>query len=570
MGLLVATVLAALSGALYAAALPPSHAWPLALVSWVPLLVGLEGRRPREAALLGAIQGFVANAVALYWLSPVVTTFVGSRPIACALIACGVYLYDAGGVAVAGWIASRAAQSGWGRWLSFPIAVAAIEAFYPLVFPSFTGAQVHSVPVLMQLADIGGPILVGVPIVLANVAVAELVVSRLAGRRALRTAVVIGVLAPVFAALYGAIRIGQIDASVKAAPSLRVGIVQANTPHERMGLRAAIRTYRAATTAFDPKTDLVVWPETALSAVIQRAALEKTLDRQVLHTPEFPEPPPFPILSGAMLGRDTEISNSAVLFSPEGKLLGVYDKVHPLVFGEYVPLADRFPTLDTLIPKAGRLTAGARNQPTFELDGHRITPLICYEDVVPSFANDAVLRTHGELMVDLTNDSWFGSSTAAAMHLGVAKFRAIEHRRYLIHAATSGVSAFVDPVGRPLRETMQGETAHVVESVRWLQGESIYERSGAYPRLLLGLLVALMTLTAPRTFASRRRFAPSPPPDVKSGAGALDAIRGQFGGGSVCGGGGGQVTSGIGKPGRPSKYPWPYCVPQSQTARNSS
>ena len=494
-----AVAFSTLSGILAAAAHPPHHLWPLAFFSWTPLLVALAGRRIREAALLGLIHGFFTHAIALYWLPSVVKTFGGIRPLGCIFVAGVFCVYGGLGVALAAMLTVRARRMGWPLWCCFALSVAAVEAFYPLVFPAFTASQVHSAPLLMQLADVGGPVLVGVPLTLVNVAIAEWIVARCERRSVTRAPIAIGLSALLATLAYGAFRIRQVDASLVAAPAIRIGIVQANTPHKKMGLRTAIRTYREATAAFVEPLDLVVWPETALSAVIQRSVLAETINQQILNVPGLPPPPAFPILSGVMLGKERLLSNSAVLFMPSGEVRGVYDKVHPLVFGEYVPFADRFPKLNELIPNAGRLTAGSTDQPALELNGHRITTLICYEDAMSLFTNDAVRATNGELIIDLTNDSWFGSSTAAAMHLGLAKFRSIEHRRYLVHAATSGVSAFVDPAGRVRQQAGLGQAANISDEVHWLETETVYDRIGDRFRWCVAAMLMLMILKRRRT-----------------------------------------------------------------------
>jgi apolipoprotein N-acyltransferase len=272
-----------------------------------------------------------------------------------------------------------------------------------------------------------------------------------------------------------------VDAAVAVAAPARVAIVQANTPHTGTTLRAAIDAHRAASAHVEAEggADVIVWPETALAGVVPAASLGSTLRDEVLRGVDADALPlATPVLSGAMLRRPGGLTNSAVLFDPDGAVHGVYDKVHPLVLGEYIPFGDRFPVLHRWVRNAGHLAAGAPGQAPLLLGAHRIAPLICYEDLLAEYTNDVVREGQPDLLVNLTNDAWFGDSGVAAAHFALAKLRAVEHRRYLVVASNSGVSGFVDPAGRSFGETPLLESATRTGVVRWLRASTPYERLG--------------------------------------------------------------------------------------------
>ncbi len=499
--------LAVLSGVLFNLAYPPFDLWPLAFLSLAPLLVALRGRSPRQAFVLGGIQGLATNVVGCTWMPSVIRTF-GELPwVVCALIALVVCLYSAGRAALFGWLSARAERKGWPLELAFILAFCATEALYPLLFPCYAAGQVSAASVLMQLAELGGPVLVGVPLVMASTAAAELAWARRDGRGVDVRRVSLALVGPAAMVVFGAWRIPLIERQIAAAPTVNVGLVQGNVPHGGVSLSTALAIHRDATKRLlgTGKVDLVVWPETALSGAIYDDRVEATL-RGVADDVNARGPGTTAILAGTLLKRGANISNAAVLFS-DRHVRGIYEKIHPLAFGEYIPLGGVFPALHRWIPNAGNLTAGT-NEDALALGEHRISPLICYEDLLASDANHAIRHANPDLLVNLTNDSWFGDSPVARVHFALAKFRAVEHRRYLVRATNSGFSAFVDPVGRATGLTAMSTEATEVETVRWMRSQTLYEQTGDVPWWCAALVVVAMGIVSRGAVAVRWRGRP--------------------------------------------------------------
>ncbi|MGH7327445.1 MAG: apolipoprotein N-acyltransferase, partial [Polyangiaceae bacterium] len=111
----------------------------------------------------------------------------------------------------------------------------------------------------------------------------------------------------------------------------------------------------------------------------------------------------------------------------------------------------------------------------------KVTVLVCYEDILPGFTRDAVKYADPELLVNMTNDAWFGDTLEPWQHLALAEFRAIEHRRYLVRGTNSGISAVVDPVGRLIAKSHPFESEALDMSVRWLHATTLYEIWGDFP-----------------------------------------------------------------------------------------
>ncbi len=487
--------LAVLAALLCLAASPPLDCWPLAFVSWAPLFVALHGASPRRAFLLGMTRELAFYFVGLRWLPSIIRTF-GELPwFFCWLIAIVIFAYSAARSGVIAWLAARSARHGWPPGRALILAIVATEALYPLLFPWYAALQAHRVPVLMQLAELGGPVLVGVPLATTSLALAEVAWARFEQRRVNRARMLASLVVPAVTVLFGAWRMAAVEAHMSAAPKVTVGVVQANVPHTGLTLERSIALHRDVTARLARNVDLVVWPETALSDVIQSEALD-TMLQNIVTSPTGARLVEAPLLTGASLKRGEAITNSAVLY--DDGLRGTYDKIHPLAFGEYIPFGDVFPELYRWIPNAGHVTAGTR-EAALPFGEHRISTLICYEDVLAGPANHAIASADPDLIVNLTNDAWFGDSNAAIVHLALAKFRAIEHRRYLVHATNSGVSAFVDPTGKATGLTPMFEETTAVETLRWMRAHTVYERLGDAPFWIAAVAIAFMSLVPRRT-----------------------------------------------------------------------
>ena len=238
----LADIGAILSGVLDFVAFAGFDIWPLTFVCLVPLYLSLIGQTPKRAAWLGLLTGLSMNIGGFYWLVNMLKTFSGF-PLPRAFCSRSSFsAYQGGRLALLGWLHGRATARGWPAPIVFGAAFAASELAYPLLFPWYYAATVHNVPVLMQLADIGGPILVGLVLVTVNLAIAEPLRARLAASRGVshpvnherhslaidRRVVGAGVIALVFALLYGTVRIAMTNGRIEKAEQARVGYVQGN------------------------------------------------------------------------------------------------------------------------------------------------------------------------------------------------------------------------------------------------------------------------------------------------------------------------------------------------------
>jgi apolipoprotein N-acyltransferase len=487
-----------LSGLLYWLAFAGMDVWPLAFVAWVPLIVAMHRQTARTAMLLGWLAGVTMNVAGFFWLQTMLRTFSGFPAPVCFLFVLIVCAYQGGRIGFLGWMSGRASARGWPSRLVFAAAFAASELLYPLLFPWYYAATVHQVAVLTQLAEVGGPILVGLVLVAANIAIAEPIVARAERRTPDVGPLAVGVIAVAFTCCYGVLRVGAVDAMTQAAPAATVGVVQANMGlmEKRVSFDEGLQRHLDASAALEQgrHVDFVVWSETSAMRAVHDESYRQELRAGVARRIGAPAIFGAVVVRRVSDERQYVLYNAAVSSDDAGNVLGRYDKQYLLTFGEYLPFGETFPVLYTWSPNSGHFTPGTSLDPLIvDVHGvkHPVTTLICYEDILPRFTNDAVRHAKPELLVNMTNDAWFGDTTEPWEHLALAQLRAVEHRRYLVRGTNSGVSAVVDPVGRVIARSGTFRQDTVAATIHWMQSRTVYEIVGDWPWLIvsLGLLV---------------------------------------------------------------------------------
>jgi apolipoprotein N-acyltransferase len=291
----------------------------------------------------------------------------------------------------------------------------------------------------------------------------------------------------------------------RAGEAIRVGLIQGNVSlEERVNvtrLGAIFTSYLTMTRqAIRQGAELVIWPESATPFRFEDDPLAaeqvRTLARQAR----------VPILLGSdqieagAQGLPTKYFNSAFLVRPDGTTGAAYRKMHLVPFGEYVPAKRIFFFAAPLVEAVSDFSAG-ETATLLPVGAHKISTAICYEVVYPDLVRQFVVGG-SELLTTITNDAWFGATSAPYQHFEQASMRAIEEGRYLVRAANTGVSGIVDPYGRVLEKTSIFQAAVLVGQVRYLQTSTFYARHGD----ILPYASVLATLAL--VVASKRRTIP--------------------------------------------------------------
>lgn len=476
-----ATLLALACGVLYFLAFPGLDLWPLGFVALVPLRLALVGQTPRRAAFLGWVSGMTMVTLGFYWMLNMLQAFSGFSTPICMFFVLVVNAFTGGRMALFAWLYARGERNGWWGGPLFLMAFVASELCFPVLFFWSFGGVAHPATLLTQVADLGGVYLVGLVMVAFNWAAAEALLARLCGQKPALRRLLPYALAPVVAAAYGAVRIRQIDARAAAAPSGEVGLVQANMGlmEKRQSYEDGLMRHVAHTAALREKQplDLVIWSETSVMHAMPADEAGRILPRY------FTRRLHVPTLFGAVLfdrvddARGRAFYNSVLLSDEKGELKGRYDKQELVPFSEHMPFGEDFPVLFEISPNSSNFRRGAEAAPIV-MGEHRIAAMVCNDDVSPSLGNRLLADSRTDLLVNLTNDAWFGDTTEPWIHLALAKFRAIEHRRYFVRSTNSGVSAFVDPVGRVIAQTRTFKEETLRHRIHWLTGRTVYEWIG--------------------------------------------------------------------------------------------
>ncbi len=475
------------------AATPPPDLWPLAWLApvpwaWLIRRRALAGRLPYVAL---AAAGFCYWMAVLHWLRlPHPATSIGWVAVS---LYFAVYLPLFVGL-------SRAAV----HRLRLPVMLAA-----PVVWTGLEFARAHLLTgmtmgalgytqyrwiKLIQLSDLTGMYGVGFVVMLAAASLARMIPCDGRGWSfwpPLPAAVVLAV-----ALVYGHCRVSRQPAETGPTIALIQGSVDIEMRHDPERQTEIIEEYydlsrRAVKER--PEVDLIVWPETMFvypliefDAEARRPAdfeggeadfrrrLRRTAEDGRVSLERLARSLGVPLILGLDSYRfdsgGQRCYNSAVYVSRDGRLLGRYDKNHLVMFGEYVPFADRFPWLQGLTPLPVSVTPGDRAA-AFELQGVLISPNICYETVLPQVISRQVnaLAAEGrepDLLVNLTNDGWFWGSSELDMHLVCGLFRAVECRQPLLIAANTGFSAWIDADGRILARGPRRDEAVIIARPR--------------------------------------------------------------------------------------------------------
>lgn len=265
----------------------------------------------------------------------------------------------------------------------------------------------------------------------------------------------------------------------------RVALLQGNLPQlikwTPEGQRTAANTYTGLTRDQDEDVDLIVWPETALPMLDNDA-------RPVLERVQATLPPGTALLTGIVqLDERNRFFNSVI---GVGNVEGEYRKEHLVPFGEYLPLESLLRGLITFFDlPMSNFSAGEADPAPIHAAGLRIGSAICYEIVYPDLvANRA---RDADILLTVSNDTWFGASIGPLQHLQMARLRALENGRYVMRATNNGITVIIDPQGNVTAQVPQFETASITGEVQAMEGTTPFTRTGSWPAWVLATLLVL-------------------------------------------------------------------------------
>lgn len=524
----------ALSAALLVASFPPYLAWHLAFVGMVPFLLAVfRARKLSEAFWTGLACMVCFILFGFQWISFVATNFGGLPWIVGKIVLVLFSLFAEAQYLFFALLLFKILEMGRARagrraeaWLTvvvlglLPIVYVGLDFFYPKIFPSAFGHVLYGWFSVAQVAEYTGVYVLSLPIVFTNMALA-LLVHRFTKREkwakvvpavAVLVAVAVGLVA---ADRWGTRRIAQIKALEQSyTRKLKISIVQANIGDmdklaSENGFEPAVQkvlgTYQRLSLervkAFHP--DLIIWPETAFPFLYTH--LEDDVANRLGQARDawmygFLQLTKTPLYFGTYTQIGRKDFNSGVLLEPPFKQTAVYRKAILLAFGEYVPLGPFSPIIEDLVPTIANFGRGP-GPVVIDFKGIKLGPQICYEGIYPEHPRGAV-RQGADILLNITNDSWFGNTTEPWLHLALTTFRSIELRRTLVRATNTGVSTIIDSTGAlnystrlfeeasidaELRAPGEGQSAPITFYAR--HGEILAQICAAIALLTVGLVV---------------------------------------------------------------------------------
>jgi len=505
------------SGLLLAVAFPKwdhSYLLPVALL---PFFWALRKQSRKAAFWLGMMHGLAFYLVLLSWIMHVTHVF-GKLPLPLAfgalfLLAGYLSLYRgvfAWGVA---WAQERELSLLWfapALWVALEFGQTHIISGFPW---ELLGYGLYRHPLLLQVADLTGVYGLSALLVLVNVACLEILSPpyRSRGGR-LRTLSVLVLVVAAWAG-YGHYRLQALAGDQAGSKSLLTAVVQGNI---KQGEKWDPKMVPVTLDLFGKLTDqalepwkksgdrqsapLVVWPESAAPYLFRYSSGVAHFDTQVL---DIARRNNAFLLFGAPASESgpqgDKLFNRAYLVSPGGKVLGHYDKAHLVPYGEYVPLKRIFFFIHKMVHLIGDFEAGPVGA-TLQLPEAPVGVLICYESIF-GYLSRAQVQKGARLLVNITNDAWFGDTSAAYQHMSMAVVRAVENHVALARAANTGISAFINGDGRILWTSgLNVSDAHALE-LPLLPGGSFYTRWGdvfAWICILISLLAFFFARRRPR------------------------------------------------------------------------
>lgn len=478
----------------------------------VSILVG-QARTTSRAFLLGLSTGFVYFAGTLYWVVETMRLHGGVPWPAGVLVAGLLAAYLAIYPALFAVLLHRAVRrlKVAGLWLS-PALWVTTEWLRSSVGPGFPwvllgSSQAEVVPVVQVSSVVGVYGLSGL-VALVSTAAVVASVSRARPMRAAAAAVLVLL---VGAVAWGAARVAGGEL-LGAGQPLRVGLVQGAIPQEqkwdpRYSQDIMDRYLSLSRRVIDDGAQMVIWPESSTPFPLETSSSMAAPIRQLASSSGTPFIIGSDQIEAATGAGPARYYNAAVLIGPDGQSRQWYRKMRLAPFGEYVPLKSLLFFVGPLVEKVSDFTAGTEAV-VFDADGRRVSVAICYESVYPEMAREFVANG-STLLATITNDAWFGRTSAPHQHFQQGAIRAVEQGRYLVRAANTGISGAVDPYGRVITSTPLFEPAAVAVDVRLLTQRTIYSRLGDV--VVWGALAATAWLVL-QMFLDRRRWQPKPPP----------------------------------------------------------
>lgn len=487
-----------LSSILIVLSFPKIEISGLIWVALVPLFFALEHQTPKRALFMGFVVGFLVSLGAFHWVLYTLQVF-GGLPVWLALPIflifcsfCNIHL------AIFPYLLKRFPIH-LPPLLWVPALYTVLEALMPQIFHWYLGACLYKKLWLIQFADLTGVHGVSFLVVTVNVFIYELLRWIKKDTEAFPTpslAITLSLL--LFSGIYSAFQLEDLRELMAKSPSIRAALVQTNVGNlEKLGAHQgytwAVQKSRDINEALvlkaakEKNIDLIVLPETSVPGFF---TADRPTNREIMFN--LASKASVPLFFGGYNKEGEQTYNSSFLISNFFQILGSYDKIKLLIFGEYFPFASALPFLKNIIPPSiGDFSSGKNRTPISFTKDLKLIPLICFEGIFPDFVRRFV-KEGGSFIITVTNDSWFGNTSCPYQHLMLHVWRTIENRTPMLRCANTGISAFIDLTGKIQSQTKIFKEDILIDKVSIINQRTFYTLYGnVFLYSLIGLLFLL-------------------------------------------------------------------------------
>jgi len=433
---MIQVILPILAASLLSLSFSSFNLWLFAWFGFVPLFISLEKKSFFQSFIISYLCGILFWSLTIYWLIHV--TLLGQSililylAVYFGLFGCAIYL-------------SRLISPG-ALLFFIPCTWVLLEYLRSYLFTGFPWAlvgfsQYKNLPVI-QIADLTGAWGVSFLVVLVNTGF----YLTLRKRPKLRISLIC-VLILFLSLAYGFYRLSYKPVLVSDKNLLKVSVIQGNIPQDlkwdRQASSGILNNYIELTNAAAKDNPaLIIWPEASVPALWGEDAAYAQFAQVFSLAGQLK----IDLLVGAVSRLDENYFNSALFINHLGQPQRIYNKLHLVPFGEYVPFKNTFPFLQTIAP-IGDIEPG--KEYTVFSQPADFSVLICFEDLFPELSREFIKRG-AKFLVNITNDAWYKQGSAPYQHFAASVFRAVENHVYLVRAANTGISGFIDPFGRLL------------------------------------------------------------------------------------------------------------------------
>jgi len=497
-------LLAVSSGLLLITVFPRFNLEIIAWFSLIPLFYAIQEKRLHHSFYLGSITGFVFFLGLIYWvfiavsrygnLNYILSVFVLLLLVSYLSLFIGTFAF------LVRYIESRV---GLKEVTAAPFIWVSLEYTRSFLFTGFPweslGYSQFLILPLIQVSDITGVYGISFLIVLVNALLFNISYSLFSKReKGFYKETALTFLLLVITFTYGWWRLSDVSKKTQTFSNIKVALIQGNIDQSKKWDPAfqdsTFKIYRDLSfQAAKSNPSLIVWPEAAAPFFFQSydkyrkliIDISKETDSYLLFGS-----PAYQKGEGKI-----EYFNSAFLISPDNNVFGRYDKTHLVPLGEYVPFGKYLYFIDKIVEGIGDFSSGKRIAP-LEFPMGRLGVFICYEGIFPDLVRKFV-KKGANILVNITNDAWFGETSAPYQHLSMVTFRAVENRVFIARAANTGISSFIDATGKIRYTTEIFTKGFLVDRIPLVNIHTFYTRYGdIFARICLGITLILMMVNA--------------------------------------------------------------------------